>query len=72
AGIALPWNDMCRGATHWVEGADAAAREIDLHPTLSGVKTEDEGLYTEQHRYWLEAMQRAVAATDPVVDTEQV
>lgn len=71
AGIALPWNDMCRGATHWVEGADAAAREIDLYPTLSGVKTEDEGLYTEQHRYWLEAMQRAVAATDPVVDTEQ-
>ncbi len=66
AGIALPWNDMCRGATHWVEGADAAAREIDLHPTLSGVKTEDEGLYTEQHRYWLEAMQRAVA-----VDSEQ-
>ena len=67
AGIALPWNDMCRGATHWVEGADAAAQEIDLHPTLSGVKTEDEGLYTEQHRYWLEAMQRAVA-----VDSEQV
>jgi benzoate/toluate 1,2-dioxygenase alpha subunit len=66
AGIALPWNDMCRGATHWVEGADAAAREIDLHPTLSGVKTEDEGLYTEQHRYWLEAMQRAVA-----VDSDQ-
>jgi len=67
AGIALPWNDMCRGATHWVKGADAAAREIDLHPTLSGVKTEDEGLYTEQHRYWLEAMQRAVA-----VNPEQV
>lgn len=61
-GIALPWNDMCRGATHWVEGADAAAKEIDLKPKLSGVKTEDEGLYTEQHRHWMETMQRAIAA----------
>ncbi len=63
AASALPWNDMCRGATHWVDGADAAAKEIDLHPKLSGVKTEDEGLYTEQHRYWLETMQHAVAGT---------
>ena len=61
-GIALEWNDMCRGATHWVEGPDAAAKDIDLNPKLSGVKTEDEGLYTEQHRFWLEAMQRAVQA----------
>lgn len=59
-GIALEWNDMCRGATHWVEGPDDAAKDIDLHPRLSGVKTEDEGLYTEQHRFWLEAMRRAV------------
>ncbi|AWI54593.1 benzoate 1,2-dioxygenase large subunit [Aquabacterium olei] len=62
AGIALEWNDMCRGATHWVHGPDAAAQQIDLKPLLSGVKTEDEGLYTEQHRYWMETMQRAIAA----------
>lgn len=62
AGVDLPWNDMSRGATHWVYGPDAAAKEINLHPRLSGMKTEDEGLYTEQHRYWLEAMQRAAAA----------
>jgi benzoate/toluate 1,2-dioxygenase alpha subunit len=62
AGIALEWNDMCRGATHWVHGPDAAARQIDLKPLLSGVKTEDEGLYTEQHRHWMETMQRAIAA----------
>jgi len=61
AGIALEWNDMCRGSTQWVAGPDAAAKEIGLNPTLSGVKTEDEGLYTVQHRYWLETMQRAVA-----------
>ncbi len=61
AARALPWNDMCRGATHWVQGPDAAAAAIGLAPVLSGIKTEDEGLYTEQHRYWLQALQRAVA-----------
>ncbi len=60
AGIALPWNDMCRGAKHWVHGADTAAQEIGLKPVLSGVKTEDEGLYTEQHRYWQQSLLQAV------------
>jgi benzoate/toluate 1,2-dioxygenase alpha subunit len=59
-GIALAWNDMCRGATHWIQGPDAAAREIGLNPLLSGAKTEDEGLYTIQHRYWLDVMQKAL------------
>ena len=61
AAKAVKWNDMCRGAEHWVEGADEAAKEIGLKPTLSGLKTEDEGLYTVQHRYWLETMKKAVA-----------
>ena len=55
------WNDMSRGATQWIEGADAAAETIGLKPILSGVKTEDEGLYTVQHRYWLDVMKKAVA-----------
>jgi benzoate/toluate 1,2-dioxygenase alpha subunit len=25
------WNDMSRGATHWIEGADEAAKEIGLN-----------------------------------------
>ena len=29
---------------------------------MSGVRTEDEGLYTVQHRYWLDVMKRALAA----------
>jgi len=57
---ALEWNDMCRGAKHWVQGADEAAREIGLQPVMSGVKTEDEGLYTIQHRYWLDVMKQAI------------
>lgn len=64
AGAAMPWNDMCRGATQWIHGPDEAAREIGLAPVMSGVRTEDEGLYTVQHRYWLDVMQKAVKAAE--------
>uniref|UniRef100_Q47CC3 Benzoate 1,2-dioxygenase, alpha subunit n=1 Tax=Dechloromonas aromatica (strain RCB) TaxID=159087 RepID=Q47CC3_DECAR len=63
-GAYLEWNDMSRGAEHWVEGPDAEADKIGLKPILSGVKTEDEGLYVAQHTYWLEQMHRAHAAEE--------
>ncbi|MBS1131562.1 MAG: benzoate 1,2-dioxygenase, alpha subunit [Proteobacteria bacterium] len=63
-GAYLEWNDMSRGAEHWVEGPDAEADKIGLKPILSGVKTEDEGLYVAQHTYWLEQMYRAHAAEE--------
>lgn len=59
---AVKWNDMCRGSTHWVEGPDENADLIGLKPELSGIKTEDEGLYTVQHKYWLEVMKKAYLA----------
>ncbi|MBS7349061.1 MAG: benzoate 1,2-dioxygenase large subunit [Comamonas sp.] len=59
-GNAMPWNDLSRGAKHWVEGADAEAEKIGLKPLLSGVKTEDEGLYVSQHSHWLNQMRAAV------------
>ncbi|MBK4737660.1 benzoate 1,2-dioxygenase large subunit [Noviherbaspirillum pedocola] len=62
AGRALEWNDMSRGCAHWIDGPDDAAQAIDLHPVMSGVKTEDEGLYTVQHRYWLDEMKKALVA----------
>jgi benzoate/toluate 1,2-dioxygenase alpha subunit len=62
AGRALEWNDMSRGSKHWIAGADDAARAIGLKPVMSGLKTEDEGLYTVQHRYWLDVMKKAIAA----------
>lgn len=61
-GSASGWNDMSRGAKHWVQGADDAAREIDLAPALSGVRTEDEGLFVLQHQYWQQTMIDALAA----------
>ena len=56
------WNDLSRGATHWVQGADEAAKAIDLNPLMSGVRTEDEGLFVVQHQHWLDTMRHAVAA----------
>ncbi|MFL5188108.1 MAG: benzoate 1,2-dioxygenase large subunit, partial [Microvirga sp.] len=66
-GRAARWNDLSRGATHWIKGPDEAAQAIGLNPLMSGVKTEDEGLFVVQHQYWLEAMKKAVAAEDEKV-----
>jgi len=57
---AARWNDMSRGAAHWIEGADEAATSIGLQPLLSGLKTEDEGLFVIQHRQWQQAMKTAL------------
>ena len=61
-GRAARWNDMCRGAAHWIQGADEAAEAIGLKPLMSGARTEDEGLFVVQHKYWQDTMQRALAA----------
>ena len=58
----VKWNDMTRGATHWMQGPDENADLIGLKPELSGVKTEDEGLYVMQHQYWVEVMKKAILA----------
>jgi benzoate/toluate 1,2-dioxygenase alpha subunit len=58
---AAPWNDMSRGAGHWIEGGDDEAKELGLDPISTGIKTEDEGLYITQHSYWQREMQKAVA-----------
>lgn len=55
----LPWNDMCRGSEHWIEGPDDDAKALGINPIMTGAKTEDEGLYTVQHRYWVETMKQA-------------
>jgi benzoate/toluate 1,2-dioxygenase subunit alpha len=56
-----PWNDMSRGAEHWLTGPDPVAEALDMKGVISaGVKNEDEGLYPVQHGYWLETMRAAV------------
>lgn len=63
---------MSRGAEHWVEGADEAAREIELKPLLSGVRTEDEGLFVLQHKYWQETMIQALKDEQQLIPVEAV
>jgi benzoate/toluate 1,2-dioxygenase alpha subunit len=59
---AAPWNDMSRGAEHWLDGPDEVARTLGMEAVLSaGMKNEDEGLYPMQHGYWLQVMREAVA-----------
>lgn len=52
AGTGELWNDLSRGAAHWVHGPDANARAMGLEPLLSGDRSEDEGLFVRQHEYW--------------------
>ena len=59
-GQAARWNDMSRGATHWIKGPDEDAKALGINPVLSGARVEDEGLYPVQHGYWVRAMRHAV------------
>ena len=59
---AAPWNDMSRGAEHWLTGPDEVALSLDMPGVISaGLKNEDEGLYPVQHGYWLDTMRAALA-----------
>lgn len=60
AARSVPWNEMNRGAAHWVDGADESAQKIGLEPEVSGIKAEDEALYIAQHQYWLDQMHKAI------------
>lgn len=56
------WNDLSRGAVHWIDGADDEARSLHLEPLSSGARTEDEGLFLLQHGHWVERMNEAIDA----------
>lgn len=60
-GAGALWNDLSRGAVHWVEGADDNARAMGLEPLISGNRSEDEGLFVRQHEYWAQTL---IAALD--------
>jgi benzoate/toluate 1,2-dioxygenase subunit alpha len=61
-GRAARWNDLSRGAEHWIQGPNAAAKTIGLNPLMSGARIDDEGLFLVQHRYWHDTLRRALAA----------
>jgi benzoate/toluate 1,2-dioxygenase alpha subunit len=53
---AMPWNDVSRGAEHWIYGPDEHATAMGINPKLSGIRTEDEGLFLMQHHYWSDTL----------------
>jgi benzoate/toluate 1,2-dioxygenase subunit alpha len=54
------WNDLSRGAAHWVSGPDDNARAMGLEPLLSGERSEDEGLFVRQHEHWARTLLAAL------------
>ena len=62
----------CFALTGPLAGSDAGALEIDLKPLLSGVRTEDEGLFVQQHKYWQETMLKATACEPGLIPVEVV
>ena len=56
AGDSQLWNDLSRGAVHWLNGPDENALAIGLKPLLSGDRSEDEGLFVRQHEHWAAAL----------------
>lgn len=66
------WNDLSRGAVHWIDGPDENALAIGLKPILSGDRSEDEGLFVRQHEYWAQALIEAIRQTDKVREMGEV
>jgi benzoate/toluate 1,2-dioxygenase alpha subunit len=44
-GRAARWNDLSRGAKHWIRGPNEMAEASGLNPLMSGARLEDEGLF---------------------------
>ena len=61
-GRAARWNDLSRGAKHWVQGGSSTAEELGLQPVLSGLRGDDEGLLLVQHSHWQNLMKRALSS----------
>lgn len=59
-GAGALWNDLSRGAQRWINGQDENAKAMDLHPLLSGSRSEDEGLFVRQHEYWAQALRAGI------------
>jgi benzoate/toluate 1,2-dioxygenase subunit alpha len=54
------WSDLSRGAMNLIEGPDEQARKLGLKPNFSGGELEDEGIYLNQHRRWLNLLRAGI------------
>ncbi|MBO6213368.1 Rieske 2Fe-2S domain-containing protein [Algoriella sp.] len=60
----LKHNDMSRGAKHWIYGADEQAENMGIKPLVSGIKSEDEGLFITQHEFWKESLIQGITQNE--------
>lgn len=63
---AMPWNDVSRGAEHWIYGPDEHATAMGINPKLSGIRTEDEGLFLMQHHYWSDTLKAGLEKEESI------
>ena len=54
------YNDMSRGASRFVQGANDHGKAINLDVVMSGEAVADEGLYVAIHADWVDRMKAAV------------
>jgi benzoate/toluate 1,2-dioxygenase alpha subunit len=66
------WNDLSRGAVHWIDGPDENALAIGLKPLLSGDRSEDEGLFVRQHEHWAQALIAGIRQDEPAREMGEV
>ncbi|WP_176594502.1 Rieske 2Fe-2S domain-containing protein [Sphingobium sp. EM0848] len=66
------WNDLSRGAVHWINGPDENAVAIGLKPLLSGDRSEDEGLFVRQHEYWAQALTKGIGQAETAKEMGEV
>lgn len=59
------WNDISRGSRNLVEGADDRARRLGFAPQYGGTQLQDEGIYLNQHRAWLERLIQGLESSIP-------
>src|SRR5690606_36237477 len=57
----LNYNDMSRGANHWIYGQEEQAKAMNIHRIISGIKSEDKGLFITQHEYWKDSLKEGIA-----------
>ena len=58
------WSDVSRGSLNLIMGADDRAKRLGFRPQYCGTQLQDEGLFLNQHRYWLHLISGGATQTE--------
>ncbi|MDR8398326.1 aromatic ring-hydroxylating dioxygenase subunit alpha [Paraburkholderia sp. USG1] len=56
-----PWNDLSRGQTRWVHGANDSGRRLGVNALSSGTEAADEGVFITILEEWKRRMQDSIS-----------